>query len=118
MAVNQPFIQSKGDKCMNETKIIDTEMTLSDLRKLGGQGNVTAYLITGELVTLHSNCGTTPKKAIVDGELKMVEEVIPFHKLYRQIRTVQRDHILVARRERYGTQSILRLTGKGYHRPN
>ncbi|HEM3208385.1 TPA: hypothetical protein U0915_002193, partial [Streptococcus suis 4417] len=55
---------------------------------------------------------------IVDGELKIVEEVIPFHKLYRQIRTVQRDHILIARRERYKNQSILRLTGKGYHRPN
>ncbi|HEM3069608.1 hypothetical protein ACJBPS_03005 [Streptococcus suis] len=98
---------------MNEIRP-DREMTLSDLRKLGGQGNVTAYLLTGEIVTLRSDCGTTPKRAIVDGELKMVEEVI----LYRQIRTVQRDHILIARRERYNNQSILRLTGKGYHRPN
>lgn len=102
---------------MNEIRP-DREMTLSDLRKLGGQGNVTAYLLTGEIVTLRSDCGTTPKRAIVDGELKMVEEVIPFQKLYRQIRTVQRDHILIARRERYKNQSILRLTGKGYHRPN
>lgn len=118
MAVNAAFHSiQKRRIVMNEIRP-DRELTLSDLRKLGGQGNVTAYLLTGEVVTLRPNYGTTPRRAIVDGELKMVEEVIPFQKLYRQIRTIKRDHILIARRERYKNQSILRLTGKGYHRPN
>lgn len=103
---------------MNGIKKTDTEMTLSDLRRLGGQGNVTASLLTGEIVSLTQKFGTISKKAIVDGEVRMVEEIIPFSKLYRQIRTVQRNHLLIARREKFGTGSILRLTGKGYHRPN
>ena len=119
MAVKSAFhSQSKGEMFMNEMKKIDTEMTLSDLRKLGGQGNVTVRIETGEIVTLTRQFGTLPKKVIVDGQIRMGEEIIPFEKLYRQIRTVQRDNTLIARREKFGNRTILRLTGKGYHRPN
>ena len=44
--------------------------------------------------------------------------IADYSKIYRDIRTIKRGDVLVARRIKQGNKLILQLTGKGYHRPN
>ena len=115
MAVNQPLIQIKEDK-MNQIKST-SEVTLTDLRRLGLQGDATARLVSGEEVKLTSKHGLIPKKGYVAGKLQSVEMVAEYSKIYNEIRTIKRGDVLVARRIKQGNKTILQLTGKGYHRP-
>ena len=62
MAVNQPLIQIKEDK-MNQIKST-SEVTLTDLRRIGLQGDATARLASGEEVKLTSKHGLIPKKVM------------------------------------------------------
>ena len=65
MAVDQPLIQIKEDK-MDQIKS-NSEVTLTDLRRLGLQGDATARLVSGEEVKLTSKHGLIPKKGYVAG---------------------------------------------------
>ncbi|WP_375708958.1 hypothetical protein PJ261_02295 [Streptococcus dysgalactiae] len=93
-------------------------LTISDLKQLGKEGGTTARLETGEEVTLKANYGTVIRQAIVDGQRMEVDVMMFYPELYKQIRTLKRNHLLIARRVKIGKRKILQLTGKGYHRPN
>lgn len=102
---------------MNEQKNKSvTEVTITDLKKLGLQGGATAYLSDGQEVILHKNYGLIRRKGFVAGELQTVEVVESYVSLYAKIRTIKRNDIIVARRVRKGSGSKLLLTGRGYHR--
>lgn len=102
---------------MNQIKST-SEVTLTDLRRLGLQGDATARLASGEEMKLTSKYGLIPKKGYVAGKLQIVEMIADYSKIYRDIRTIKRGDILVARRIKQGNKTILQLTGKGYHRPS
>ncbi|MGT2754536.1 hypothetical protein [Streptococcus ovis] len=99
---------------MDEIKI-SNQVSLSDLRKLGREGGATAYLLDGKEAKLHSKFATVRERGFVSGRLQDVEVIIDYPKLYSRIRTIQRNGILVARRNKgEKKQSKLLLTGKGY----
>lgn len=102
---------------MNQIKST-SEVTLTDLRRLGLQGDATARLASGEEMKLTSKYGLIPKNGYVAGKLQTVEMIVEYSKIYRDIRTIKRGDILVARRIKQGNKTILQLTGKGYHRPS
>ena len=102
---------------MNQIKST-SEVTLTDLRRLGLQGDVTARLASGQEMKLTSKYGLIPKKGYVAGKLQTVEMIAEYSKIYRDIRTIKRGDVLVARRIKQGNKTILQLTGKGYHRPS
>ena len=91
---------------MNQIKST-SEVTLTDLRRLGLQGDATARLASGEEMKLTSKHGLIPKKGYVAGKLQTVEMIAEYSKIYRDIRTIKQ-----------GNKTILQLTGKGYHRPS
>ena len=102
---------------MNQIKISSSEVTLTDLRRLGREGDATARLNTGEEVKLTSKYGLIPRKGYINGKLELVEMIVEYASIYQAIRTIKRGNILVARRIKRGKKSVLQLTGKGYHRP-
>lgn len=102
---------------MNQIKISSSEVTLTDLRRLGREGDATARLDTGEEVKLTSKYGLIPRKGYINGKLELVETIVEYASIYQAIRTIKRGNILVARRIKRGKKSVLQLTGKGYHRP-
>lgn len=103
---------------MDEIKsYYDTEVTISDLKTLGLHGNVTAYLETGETLFLKAKYGIIKRRAVVGGERQMVDVVTPYADIYKQIKTISRHHLIIARKARRMGRPILLLTGKGYHRP-
>ena len=99
---------------MNEIK--NNECNIKDLRILGRQGGATARLVSGEEVELTSKYALVERRGYVEGELKTVSVIHDYVDIYNQIRTIMRNHILIARRVRRGNKSVLLLTGKGYHR--
>ncbi|MDN5016695.1 hypothetical protein PCY10_03870 [Streptococcus sp. SI1] len=102
---------------MNQIKISSSEVTLTDLRRLGREGDATARLENGEEVKLTSKHGLISRKGYINGKLELVEMVVDYASIYQTIRTIKRRNVLVARRIKRGKKSILQLTGKGYHRP-
>lgn len=102
---------------MNQIKISSSEVTLTDLRRLGREGDATARLENGEEVKLTSKHGLIPRKGYINDKLELVEMVVDYASIYQTIRTIKRGNVLVARRIKRGKKSILQLTGKGYHRP-
>ena len=80
---------------MNQIKST-SEVTLTDLRRLGLQGDATARLASGEEMKLTSKYGLIPKKGYVAGKLQTVEMIAEYSKIYRDIRTIKRGDILVA----------------------
>ncbi|MGT2906534.1 hypothetical protein [Streptococcus dentiloxodontae] len=100
---------------MNEMKN-HSEVTISDLKQLGRTGNATAHLDTGETLYLKAKHGTVQRKGVLEGKVKLLEVVMPYDKVYRHIRTIQRDHVLIARRIKCLGEPYLQLTGRGYHR--
>lgn len=103
---------------MNEIKSrYDTEVTISDLKQLGLHGNVTACLENGEILYLKDKYGVIKRRATVRGKRRMVDVVVPYSDVYRQIKTISRNHLIIARKVRRSGKPILQLTGKGYHRP-
>ena len=101
---------------MNQSKLV-TEVTLADLRRLGNQGNATAILDNGDEIKLTSRYGLVHKKGYLAGKLETVWMIVEYSKIYKEIRTIKRGDILVARRIKQGNTNRLLLTGKGYHRP-
>lgn len=102
---------------MNEIKMIDTEVKLSDLRRLGRQGYVTLRLNDGSTLELTPSEALKAQTGYINGE-KMTVKVIHSHRdIYPAIRTIMRDGVLIARRVKFGDRTILRLTGQGYTRP-
>lgn len=100
---------------MNQIKTSSVnELTLADLRQLGRQGGVTARLEDGSTVTLRPRFGTVTRKGYIAGELRDVEMVVEYATIYSQIRTIKQNGILIARREKVGTKTLLKATGKGY----
>lgn len=95
-----------------------TEVTLSDLRELGKAGGATARLENGEDVTLRPRFGTVKREGYINGSLQLVDVRVDYPAIYSQIRTIKRGNVLVARREKKGKSTLLKLTGKGYRRPN
>ena len=102
---------------MNQIKISSSEVTLTDLRRLGREGDATARLDTGEEVKLTSKYGLIPRKGYINGKLELEEMIVENASINQAIRTIKRGNILVARRIKRGKKSVLQLTGKGYHRP-
>lgn len=101
---------------MDEIKI-NNEVTISDLKKLGRSGGVTGRLNNGEIITLKANYATRQRLAIVAGQEMEVELIDYYSDIYKEIRTLKRDHLLIARRVKIAGQSILKLTGMGYNKP-
>lgn len=101
---------------MNEIKSpLSTEMTIRDLRTLGRTGNATARLDTGEVLYLKPAYGLRKRKALINGQETEVDVIDYYSKIYKHIRTVKRNNLLIARKVKRGNQYILQLTGKGYH---
>ena len=96
----------------------DTEVTVSDLKNLGRQGDVTARLDSGEIIELKAKYAIRKRLAIVAGQETEAEIIVFYPEIYKQIRTVKRRNILIARKVKHNRETILQLTGKGYHRPN
>ena len=87
----------------NLQKVFDRpEMTLSDLRLLGQQGEAILYLVDG-------------RQAIVRPKFAVVQEK-RFHEIYSAILTVKRKHFIIAERMNRNGDNLLVLTGVGYHR--
>lgn len=102
---------------MNEIKSkLGQVLTITDLKELGKQGGTTARLDSGEIVTLRKNYGIIIRQAIIEGQRMEVDLIIPYSELYKQIRTLKRNHILIARKIKVGNKKTLQLTGLGYHR--
>ena len=97
--------------------IDETLVTLRDLNILGSYGGSTARLDDGTEVLLHKHYASQRTKGYVNHELKDVELRLPYKSIYSAIRTIKKDHQLVARKERTPQGLQLRLTGNGYHRP-
>lgn len=94
------------------------EVTLSDLRALGKAGGATARLENGEDVVLRPRFGTVKREGYINGTLQLVDVKVDYPAIYAKIRTIKRNNVLVARREKQGHNTALCLTGKGYRRPN
>lgn len=101
------------DKNLNTHHVL----TISDLRILGLQGQATARLETGEIANLKPKYATIERQGIISGQVVPVAVIVYYPDLYPQIRTIQRDRVLIARKTKVNGDWVLQLTGSGYHRP-
>lgn len=101
---------------MSQIKPLENEVTLSDLNRLGYLGGATARLEDGRTIQLHHRHGTIRQQGYVAGELRDVDVIVEYSKIYSQIRTIKQNNILIARRGKVIGRTALLLTGKGYHR--
>ena len=92
------------------------EVTLADLRKLGRQGGATAHLETGEEIELTPQFALVERQGFIAGKRQTVKMIMDYATVYRHIRTIKRDNILVARKSKVNGQKRLCLTGNGYNR--
>lgn len=93
------------------------EVTISDLKEMGKQGGVTARLDSGQTVTLRKDYGTIKGQVMINNKKTIGDIIINYVDFYQQIRTLKRNHLLIARRVRQGDKTLLKLTGTGYNRP-
>ncbi|MGT2666529.1 hypothetical protein ACVRYP_04340 [Streptococcus rifensis] len=102
---------------MNKFKdLANNEVCIRDLKQLGREGGASAYLDSGEVMVLKPKYGTVSRKGYVAGKPMLVELKMEYKTIFSAIRTIERNGILIARRERFGLTNVLRLTGTGYHR--
>lgn len=94
----------------------ESDVRIRDLKKLGREGGAIALLETGESMSLKAKHGTIKKKGYIAGELRDVEVVINYRRVFSAIRIIERNGILVAKKYRTGKGDFLKLTGRGYHR--
>ncbi|MGO4969616.1 hypothetical protein ACTQ42_04830 [Streptococcus alactolyticus] len=93
------------------------EVTLSDLRLLGCQGEAIAYLDDGRQAIIKPKFAVFQHKRMVNGNWQVVsEEILRFHEIYSAILTVKRKHFIIAERINRNGDNLLVLTGVGYHR--
>ncbi|WP_421445246.1 hypothetical protein [Streptococcus suis] len=102
---------------MSQIKPLENEVTLSDLNRLGYLGGATARLEDGRTIQLHHRHGTIRQQGYVAGELRDVDVIVEYSKIYSQIRTIKQNNILIARRGKVTGRTALLLTGRGYRRP-
>lgn len=95
--------------------IDETTVTLRDLEILGNYDDSTARLDDGTEVLLHKHYASKRTRDYVNQELKDVELRLRYKDIYKQIRTIKRDHQLFNRKERPPQGMQLRLTSHGYH---
>ena len=102
----------------NLQKVFDRpEMTLSDLRLLGQQGEAILYLVDGRQAIVRPKFAVVQEKRMVNGNWQVVsEEILRFHEIYSAILTVKRKHFIIAERIYRNGDNLLVLTGVGYHR--
>ncbi|MGI1739242.1 hypothetical protein [Streptococcus uberis] len=107
----------EGEINMDGIKKDIREVTISDLKEMGKQGGVTARLDSGQTVTLRKDYGTIKGQVIINNKKTIGNIIVNYSDFYQQIRTLKRNHLLIARRVRQGEKTMLKLTGKGYNRP-
>lgn len=94
------------------------EVTLSDLRLLGSQGEAIAYLDDGRQAIIKPKFAVAQHKRMVNGNLIVIgEDILRFHEIYSAIVSIKRKHFSVAERTKRDGEYCLVLTGRGYHRP-
>ena len=93
------------------------EVTLSDLRLLGCQGEAIAYLDDGRQALIKPKFAIVQHKRMVNGNLIVIgEDILRFHEIYSAIVSIKRKHFSVAERTKRDGEYCLVLTGRGYHR--
>ena len=73
-------------------------VSLADLRNLGLYGGATAHLDDGTKVTLRRQYCTETRQGYIEGQIKDVEYIFQYAKIYPKIRTIKRDNVLIARK--------------------
>ena len=63
----------------------DTEVTVSDLKNLGRQGDVTARLDSGEIIELKAKYAIRKRLAIVAGQETEAEIIVFYPEIYEEI---------------------------------
>lgn len=94
----------------------DNDVCIRDLKQLGKEGGATAYLDNGQIVKLKAKYGTISKKGYIAGRPMKLELKVEYKDIFISIRTIERHGVLIARRCRYGSKKVLKLTGRGFHR--
>nr|CCH26359.1 hypothetical protein [Streptococcus pyogenes] len=93
------------------------EVTLSDLRLLGCQGEAIAYLDDGRQALIIPRFAIVQHKRMVNGNLIDIgEDSLRFHEIYTGIVSIKRKHFSVSERTKRDGEYCLVLTGRGYHR--
>lgn len=93
------------------------EVTLSDLRLLGRQGEAIAYLDDGRQAVIKPKFAVVQRKRQINGKLTVIgEDILRFHEMYSAIISIQRKHFIIAERINRNGDNLLVLTGVGYHR--
>ena len=93
------------------------EVTLSDLRLLGCQGEAIAYLDDGRQALIKPKFAVVQRKRTINGKITIVgEDILRFHEIYSAIKFIKRKHFIIAERIKRDGKNVLVLTGKGYHR--
>ena len=85
----------------------NTILTLSDLKRLGKQKEVTALLETGEEIRFTPYYALIKKRAIIFGKEEVVEVIVRFVDIYKKIRTIKNKNRLIARRKRIEGKHVL-----------
>lgn len=85
----------------------NTILTLSDLKRLGKQKEITALLETGEEIRFTPYYALIKRKAIVLGKEEIVEVVVRFVDIYKKIRTIKNKNRLIARRKKIEGREVL-----------
>lgn len=92
-------------------------LTLSDLRLLGRQGGAIAYLDDGRQAVIKPKFAVVQRKRQINGKLTIIgEDILRFHEMYSAIISIKRKHFSIAERIKRNEESVLVLTGTGYHR--
>lgn len=93
------------------------EVTLSDLRLLGCQGEAIAYLDDGRQAIIKPKFAVVQHKRMVNGNLIVIgEDILRFHEMYSAIVSIKRKHFIIAERIKRNGKYVIVLTGRGYHR--
>lgn len=102
---------------MNKFKeCTNNDVCIRDLKQLGREGGASAYLDNGDILKLKAKYGTISRKGYVGGRSMNLELKVEYKDIFLSIRTIERNGILIARRCKFGSKKILKLTGRGYHR--
>lgn len=94
----------------------NNDVCIRDLKQLGREGGASAYLDNGEILKLKAKYGTISRKGYVGGRSMNLELKVEYKDIFISIRTIERNGILIARRCKFGLNTVLKLTGRGYHR--
>lgn len=94
----------------------DTLLRLSDLRQLGREGGVILYLLDGRVAKCRPKFAVVQKRERKNGQNVTVEEIVSYASIYQTITLIKRNNLIIARKINRGNDSLLRLSGVGFHR--